>query len=316
MALSPEEQDLIRAEVASTLNQQNVNSAQQIERHRNFLQSQQRWLISGFLFIVGVTVGAAAWFFGDRIPKQIEDKIIEYRIVEKLDPIFVEHVNTTIENLAEGKRVSLDDQIEKLIHKAKADLTNQVNKEVSDAEKDLQSQSRKLIEVSIRELGQNNTEQLRATEIAISRLVLGKVGELSFIHPGMIIPFIGELSVAESLKGFGWEICDGRDITSKVALPVFRGMKTPNLLNRFLKGGETAYNQSGSIEATTSSSGEHSHKMPDSWYDRGLDDGKYAGIDTLNASVDRVQVQSGGRHQHVVPMEPPATSVIYLMRVR
>jgi len=312
MALSPEERDLVRAEVASTLNQQNVNSAQQIERHRNFLQSQQRWLVTGFILIVVATATVAAWY----LEEKIDAKIIEYRIVESLNPIFAEHVKATIERLAERKKGDLDDEIDELINKARTALNEQVNKEVSKAGKKLQSRSKEVINLAIRELGDKNSEQIRATEIAVSRLVLGKVRELSFIHPGMIVPFVGEISVAESLKDFGWEICDGRVITSRVALPEFRDMQTPNLLNRFLKGGETAYNQSGSRQATTSSSGEHSHKMPDSWYDRGLDDGEYAGIDTLNSNVDRDRVQSGGQHKHVVPMEPPATSVIYLMRVR
>lgn len=316
MALSPEDRDLVRAEVASTLNQQNVDSVQQLERHRNFLQSQQRWLVTGFIFLVITAAAVVTWIFGERIPEQINDKMIEYRIVEKLDPKFTERIQITIENIIKTKQANLDNQIDKLINKAKADLTNQANKEVSNAEEALQSESKKLIEMAIRDLGQQNTKQLDATANAVSRLVLGEVRQLSFIFPGMIVPFIGERSVAETFKDSGWEICDGRDITSEVALPKFRGTKTPNLVNRFLKGGETAYNQSGSNQATTSSSGEHSHKMPESWYDRGLDDGKYAGIDTLNASVDKVHVQSSGRHEHVVPIEPSATSVIYLMRVR
>ena len=96
MALNSEERDLIRAEVASALNRQNVDLAQQVELHRNFLQSQQRWLVTGITSIVVVTAVIVAWIFGDTLPNQIDDRIIQYRITDKLTPVFSEHIRVLI----------------------------------------------------------------------------------------------------------------------------------------------------------------------------------------------------------------------------
>ena len=317
MALNSEERDLIRAEVASALNRQNVDLAQQVERHRNFLQSQQRWLVTGITSIVVVTAVIVAWIFGDTLPNQIDDRIIQYRITDKLTPVFREHIRVLIEKLADTKKTDLNSQLDDLTNEAQTRLTDIVNERVLTAEARLQSQSDKLVESAIQELGEQNSQQLDATANTVSRLVLGQVREFSFTHPGMIVPFVGEISVAESLKDFGWEICDGRKITSKVALPEFRDIATPNLLNRFLKGSTTASKQSGSSAATTSAAGEHAHKMPERWYNRNFAEGRFNAIDTGGgAGVDGAQVQPSGWHEHTVSIEPPATSVIYLMRVR
>ena len=141
---------------------------------------------------------------------------------------------------------------------------------------------------------------------------------LDKIQPGMIIPFVGTLRAAESLIDVGWEICDGRHITSSVALPRYQHQRTPDLRGRFLKGSadEKVLVQSGSMISTTSKDGDHRHSMPNEWYDRGFDGGEFNAIDRGHHTVKVAKVELDGSHHHTVSIEPPALSVIYLMRVR
>ena len=239
MALNSEERDLIRAEVASALNRQNVDLAQQVERHRNFLQSQQRWLVTGITSIVFVLAVAGVWFFGDTLPKQIDDRVIRYRIVEQLEPEFLERIELLIDELVKARKADLNSQLDDLTENAKARLTRIVDDKILTAENRLQSQSDELVELAIQELGEQNSQQLDATANAVSHLLSGQVRELVLdivnVPVGSILAWHKDLFGVPKLPA-GWVRSDGQRIEDEKS-PLY-GQILPNLNSQglFLRG--------------------------------------------------------------------------------
>jgi hypothetical protein len=140
--------------------------------------------------------------------------------------------------------------------------------------------------------------------------------------PGMVIPFVGTKKDAEALAAEGWVVCDGRPVSDSLAAPSFKGQAAPDLKGRFLKGSPgDASAPAGSDSVATSINGRHNHKLPAMWYHRGLDDGRWSGLDTNPGAGGKVEngnppVQENGDHNHTVKMDPPAYTVFYIVYVR
>lgn len=110
----------------------------------------------------------------------------------------------------------------------------------------------------------------------------------------------------------GWFLCDGTN-------------GTPDLRDRFVRGADpkgdpkplsagdadhhSHYARPPSFNATADAAGEHAHRFPSSWYHRGLDDGKFNGIDTNQQTLNlNPTTQGAGQHGHTVPISMPAFS--------
>lgn len=122
------------------------------------------------------------------------------------------------------------------------------------------------------------------------------VGKGAFVV-GMIIMWNGN----ENNIPQGWVLCDGNN-------------GTPDLRKRFImgagdgispkdKGDPDSHNHIIDVpsgKGTTNSAGSHNHKFPSAWYPRGLDDGKWSGIDAGSTDPRNVTTQDSGEHSHSV----------------
>ncbi|KAH3732559.1 hypothetical protein Pelo_16606 [Pelomyxa schiedti] len=123
----------------------------------------------------------------------------------------------------------------------------------------------------------------------------------------------------DSLNRPGWLLCDGQN-------------GTPDLRDRFVRGSNTGFGETGAASstthkhdwsATTSTDGNHCHtSLGDSGcYKRNVDNGGLTAIDTNGRDVPTLNTSSNVVHNHgltgstqVAPPLPPFWSVAYFMR--
>ncbi|MFT5819271.1 MAG: hypothetical protein ACI8ZM_000494 [Crocinitomix sp.] len=121
-----------------------------------------------------------------------------------------------------------------------------------------------------------------------------------FVPKGIIVMWSGAINEIPT----DWTLCDGKN-------------GSPDLQDRFIVSAGKSYdtNSSGDPDIhnhqvnipkkslQTNSAGSHSHMMPSQWYARGVDSGKYAGVDTRNSNPPSVRTQNDGSHSHSIELD-------------
>lgn len=106
----------------------------------------------------------------------------------------------------------------------------------------------------------------------------------------------------------GWVLCDGSN-------------GTPNLTGKFVMGASQSIpvDSSGAgdththavpefrRDVTTTSNGDHSHRLPSTWYQRGLSCGVWTGID-VRGDINVARLQNAGNHTHSLTVRFPAAA--------
>ncbi len=107
----------------------------------------------------------------------------------------------------------------------------------------------------------------------------------------------------------GWALCDGTD-------------GRPDLRDRFVlgAGGRAKPHERGepdththemkgyTITGRTEEDGQHTHRMPEKWYDRNYSPGDYTSVDVGGISVKNQHTQEDGKHSHEISLKIPTVT--------
>jgi len=137
------------------------------------------------------------------------------------------------------------------------------------------------------------------------------------VSPGTIV------MLSQSVIPEGWIICDGNN-GKKITLSNGTQISVPNLQDKFILGvGSESVNQFGAADShthqvttekidktfNTTSVENHTHLMPQSWYNRSLSCGKHSGIDVVFENVGETATTESGGHLHQVVCEIDAQNL-------